>query len=250
MKKMTLNNIYEWPLMTRLLLLGLIFMLAFYVGYRYDVSKQVSTLARVAQQEQDIKQELELVIHKSKMTEQEILRLPTLKAELSKWNKQLISYEELPQLLNQILKIGADNHLFFSLFTPGEMTTVPLAPWLVESPGGEVSLYVPPAPNAAPAPAPADAAAAPADANAAPVEKPITYNKVPIKVVVVGGYHDIAEFISQVANMQWIVAIGGFTISKDTDSALLGDKVAKQAAAQNMLSAEMILDVYTYPESK
>lgn len=244
MKKMTLNNIYEWPLMTRLLLLGLIFLLAFYFGYRYDVSNQIATLSRVAQQELDLKQELELVIHKSKTTEQEILRLPTLKAELAKWNKQLITYDELPQLLNEILKIGADNHLFFSVFTPGEMVTVPLAPWLVEAPGGEVSLYKAPAAPAAP---PTDAAADPA---ATQLEKPITYNKVPIKVVVVGGYHDISQFISQVANMPWIVAIGGFTINKDNDSSLLGDKLAKQAAQQNLLYAEMTLEVYTFPESK
>ncbi len=230
--------------MTRLLLLGLIFLLAFYVGYRYDVSNQIATLARVAQQEQDIKQEFELVIHKSKTTEQEILRLPTLKAELAKWNKQLISYDQLPQLLNEVLKIGAENHLFFSVFTPSEMVTVPLAPWLVEAPGGEVSLYKP---SATTTPTPDTPAA---DPNAPQLEKPITYNKVPIKVVVVGNYHEIAGFISQVANMPWIVAIGGFTITKETDSSLLGDKLAKQAVAQNLLSAEMTLDVYTFPESK
>lgn len=248
MKKMTFNNIYEWPLMTRLLLLGLIFLATFYIGYRYDVSAQMSALASATQLEDDTKKELELVIRKNKMTEQEILRLPALKAELAKWNKQLIQYDELPQLLNQILKIGGENHLFFSSFTPGEKVSVPLSPWLVEAPGGEVSFYKPPQNNAA---HPGATTTPATNANAAPAatstEKKITYDKVPIKIVVIGGYHAIADFISQVTNLPWIVSVGQFVITSNPDESLLGAKVAKQASAQSLLTAEILLDVYTSP---
>jgi Tfp pilus assembly protein PilO len=241
MKKMTLNNIYEWPLMTRLLLLGLVFVTTFYLGYRYDVSWQISALSHAIQQEQDIKQELELVIHKNKMSEQEILRLPTLKKELAKWDKQLINSQDLPELLNQILKIGADNHLFVSSFTPGEAVKIPLFPWLLEAPNGDVSMYNPQA-----------AAPAAPDPNAAtqPAQQPITFTKVPIKVVIVGDYHEISDFISQVANLPWIVSVSNFTITNEDETSLLGDKLAKQAVTQHLLSAEMTLEIYTLPESK
>lgn len=258
MKSMKLNNIYDWPLMTRVLVLGLIFFAAFYLGYRFSLEKQFTKLTNATQQEKDLRQELEFVIHKNKTIEAEISHLPAMRAELSKWNKQLIKYQDLPELLNQILKIGADNHLFFSLFTPSESVNVPV-PSITAPVEGAAA---PDAAAAAPA-APADAAAAsaaaatpapaPADGSAAspaPADKGIFYNKVPIKVVVVGNYHDIADFISQVANLQWIVAVGNFTISTEDQTSLIGEKLAKQAESQHLLTAELMLDIYNLPEGK
>lgn len=232
MKNMTLNNIHEWPLMTRMLLLMLVFLAVLYLGYRFSLSKQIKDLTRAAAQETDLKQQIDLVIRKNKMIESEVSHLPALQTELSKWKKQLVNYNDLPELLNQILKLGGDNHLFFSSFTPGEPVKV------------DVKI----AANAQ------DAAAAPAptDPGAPPPEPPkvISFSKVPIKVVVVGNYHQLADFISQVANLEWIVAVGNFTISNENTTTLLGDAMAKQAAAQNLLSAELLLDVYNTPESK
>lgn len=237
MKKMTLNNVYEWPLMTRLLLLGLIFFISFYLGYRMALSNLFSKLSAAEQKETDIKQEIEFVIHKSKVIQSEISHLPVLRRELDKWNKELVNYQDLPQLLNQILKLGADNHLFFSLFTPGESVNVPLPPRPVEGV----------------APMQADVAAPPPDPNAVPAptdQKMIVYKQVPIKVVVVGNYHEIADFISQLANLPWIVDVGNFTITSEDQSSVLGERLAKQAAAQHLLSAEMVLNIYNLPESK
>ena len=58
------------------------------------------------------------------------------------------------------------------------------------------------------------------------------------------------KFISQVANMPSIIVIGDFTISNESSNALLGEKLAQQAEAQHLLSAEMTLDVYHTLENK
>lgn len=234
MKNMTLQNIHEWPLMTRVLLLLLVFFAVLYLGYRFNLSHQIKDLSRAVAQEADLKQQIELVVRKNKVIQSEVVHLPELQAELSKWKKQLVDYDDLPELLNQILKLGGDNHLFFSSFTPGEPVKVDV----------KVAAKVEDA-AAASAPAPAD----PAAATSEPV-KVISFSKVPIKVVVVGSYHELADFISQVANLPWIVAVGNFTISNENTSTLLGDVMAKQATAQNLLSAELVLDVYNAPESK
>src|SRR3990167_397753 len=105
MKSMTLSNIHEWPLMTRVLMLGLVFAATFYIGYRFDLAAQMLKLTRAQQQEVDLKEQVELTIRKNKMIQADISRLPALQAELETWTKQLIGYKDLPELLNDILKV-------------------------------------------------------------------------------------------------------------------------------------------------
>lgn len=204
MKKMTLNNIYEWPLMTQVLLLGLIFAVVFYLGYRFDISRQMLNLSRAQSAETDLKQQIELVIHKNKSIELEVSHLKTLQTELEKWNKQLVPYSELPQVLNEILKIAGDNHLYISSFSPEQSMAV---------------------------------------------EK-VSYLKVPIKTIVVGTFVQIADFISQIANLNRIVTINDFSISSKNEPMLLGEKLAKQAELQHLLSAEINLAIYHLPEER
>lgn len=238
MKKMTLNNIYEWPLMTRVLLLGLIFSAALYLGYRYDLTAQMKKLSQAEQQEADIKQQIELVFRKNEIIKNEVARLPELRTALLQMRKELVTYNELPSLLNNILKLGGDNNLFFSLFAPGASVKVAMPePVKIASADNPVS-------------AATTAPAASTDPATPEPPKKYLFAKVPIKVVLVGTYHQIADFISQVANMPSIIVIGDFTISKESSNALLGEKLAKQAEAQHLLSAEMTLDVYHTLENK
>lgn len=239
MAKMDLKNIQEWPLMTRLLLFFLAFSASLYLGYRFDLSTQILKLSRAAQQEADLNQQLELVIQKINLLKLDVSHLPEMQSDLIKWKKQLVKYNDLPELLNQILKLGADNHLFFSLFSPGESTKVTLEPKPEEKP--EVT-----ADAAAAPPPPADPSAAPPPENV----RKIQFDKVPIKVVVVGNYHQIADFVSQLANMPWIISIGNFTVSNESQTGLLGEAMAKQAQDQHLLTAELALDVYHTGESK
>lgn len=76
------------------------------------------------------------------------------------------------------------------------------------------------------------------------------YEKLPIKVIVVGSYHQLADFISQLANLPQLVAIGDFIISNENKNDVLGAKLAQQANEQNLLTAEMKLAIYYQPEAE
>lgn len=184
-------------------------------------------MARAKQQEIDLKQQIQIIAMQISSLRNAISKLPSHKTDLTKWKKQLINYNDLPHILNAILKLAADNHLFFSVFTPGESVGVMIKTQTVDNPhAGTIS--------------DTKAGTSPLPEN----NKDLSYQKIPIKIIVVGSYHQIAGFISEIANMSWIVVIGDFTISSEWQNSLLSDKFVKQAAAQNLLTAEMVLDIY------
>jgi type IV pilus assembly protein PilO len=72
------------------------------------------------------------------------------------------------------------------------------------------------------------------------------YIQVPIKVVVKGNYDQIANFISQLANMKWLVGIDSFIIGKPNER-------EKKGANQNptdvgRIASELNLEVYYVPD--
>lgn len=196
MAKYDLNNIYEWPITTRYLIVGLLCVVVFYLGYMWDIADMKARIANNQTKVADLKTQLEFVIDKEAKIEKETAQLPKLEENLIEWQKKLVNYGDLPELLSEILKIGANNQLHFILFNPGDEK--------------KVDLYV----------------------------------KVPIKIIVVGGYHQLATFVSQVANMPLIVAIGNFSISKENKSDTLGAKLANDANDSNLLTAEFEFDIY------
>jgi len=68
------------------------------------------------------------------------------------------------------------------------------------------------------------------------------YLEVPIKVSILGDYHQIANFLSQVANMQWIVLIQQVTIGK-----VITEKTTDKV--ETRLAGELLLEVY-YRDAK
>jgi len=200
MTKYDLKTIYEWPISTRALVAGLICVLVYFFGNRIDISPLKMKLLNSQQQELNLKQQIELMLSQQVAIKNEISKFSQHQKMLIEWQNKLIKYPDLPELLNQILKIGSTNQLHFALFSPGAETKEDL------------------------------------------------YSKVPIKVVVVGGYHQLADFISQVANLPQLVAFGDFTVSKENKSDVLGVKLTEQANAQNQLTAEFILDIYYFAE--
>lgn len=80
------------------------------------------------------------------------------------------------------------------------------------------------------------------------VVKDAEYEKLPIKVMVVGSYHQLADFISQLANLPQLIWVGDMIISTENKNDALGAKLAQQANAQNLLTMEVNLAVYYQPE--
>lgn len=194
------KNIYSGSLMIRGLIIGLVCAIVFYLGYLVDIAGLKKQLVVSQQQEADLKRQLELTILKQAVIRDDLSQFSELQRLLNRWQKEFITYAELPQLIDKILKIGAANHLHFSLFNPG----------------AEV--------------------------------KEGLYYKIPIKVIVAGNYHQLADFVSQVANMPSIVVVGNFIVSNENRNDVLGAKLAAQAAAENLLTATLILEVYRLAE--
>lgn len=228
MKKLTLQNIHEWPKTMKYAVYAIAFVLIVALGYQFIISSKMTDLDKAHKKEDELKTQIEFVIRKVKQLDKQVSALPDLQNTLTTWNKQLVDYNDLPELMNNILKIGGENRLTFSTFSPGE-------PELVQPLKKEEK-------------EPTSKSRSNAKKKEAPKEPEITFSKLPIKAVAAGSYHDIAEFISQVANMKWIVVIENFTILRNADPRLLGDKLAKQAKEQGLLTTEISLDVYYLPE--
>lgn len=62
------------------------------------------------------------------------------------------------------------------------------------------------------------------------------YTKIPIKIIVLGNYHQIANFISAVANMKWVIKIPKIAIAKNP--------VPKETEPTTRLRSEINLELY------
>jgi type IV pilus assembly protein PilO len=70
------------------------------------------------------------------------------------------------------------------------------------------------------------------------------YSNQPIKVVAVGNYHQIANFVSQVANLPTIVVVKNFSVTKGDTTATASTATAVPSAVHDHLTAEFLLEVY------
>lgn len=199
MKSLNFNTMYDWPAGAKAVVLGILFLVVFYFGYRWDITSLKSKYQDLVGQETDLKLQFESIVDKKETLKMELVQFPSLELMLKDWRKQLPTQDNLPELLNEILKMGASRHIFFTLFDPGDDVK----------------------------------------------EKPYWF--VPIKMVMVGDYDQIAIFLSQLANMPWILAISDFVFSDENKNDMLGARLATIANEQNLLTAEVNLRIYFIP---
>lgn len=190
--KYDVRQIYDWPLILRSVVIGVVCLLVFCLGYFVDFSSLFDQLKAAKQQEIELKSQFISLSEKVRQINSDLEKFPALSGALEQSQKKLITSSELSELLSEILKMGAQNELEFNSFSPGTET------------------------------------------------KDGIHFKVPIKVVAVGTYDQIASFISQVANMDRIVSVGSVVLMKKDPNKF----AMEQAAMGNRLTVEMVLDVY------
>jgi type IV pilus assembly protein PilO len=197
-----LRNIYRWPFKKQLGIYLLVFIIVFYFLHRLFLSTITSELEANKKKESELKSQIKSLIIKEQLIKAEVAQSHHLQSLLLQWKDELTTRKNLPELINAILKIGANNNIYFAAFNPD--TEIP--------------------------------------SNA--------YIKVPINVVIVGNYHQIGNFISQVANLPTIVSIGNFTLSTEHKIDVLGKQLFDQAIAHNLLTADFNFEIYFLSEKK
>lgn len=197
--RLDIKNFYAWPLSTRLLMMVIVCAAVFYLMYTWDINDVKTQLQTQETKENTLKQQLEDIVTKEVAVTQALTQYEGLKKLLTEWQQKLITYPDLPELLNTILKIGGSDHIYFTQFTPGQEI--------------EENHYI----------------------------------KVPIRIIAVGSYHQLADFISQIANLPNIVVIGDFSVAREAKNDVIGAKLAEIAVAQNLLTADITFNVYRLP---
>lgn len=201
MVKLDLKTIYEWPFTLQLLVVLPLCALILYLAYFFDFTLLNRALMDGKRQENDLKEQISLIFTQQIKLENDLTKFKVLELMISEWQAKLVPPAKLPNLLNDILKIGTANNLKFDQMQPGV----------------EV--------------------------------KDEIYMKVPIKIKVRGGYHQVANFISQVANLPLLVVVKGIIIEKSNPQNAIGKNLTEQAALKSLLTVELMLEVYSLSET-
>lgn len=193
MNELSLKNIGDWPPALRITLIAVSCIAVFYLFYFFDISALNIQYTAQQQTTQDINAQLTAVMHKQMAIQKETQDFDELQKLFNQWQQQIIQQKRVPDLINNLLKIGADNNLHFNSFTPDTESKVNL------------------------------------------------YTKTSIKIIAVGSYHQLGDFISQVANMPFVVSIDHFSISSENKDSTATDG--------KLLTAEFDMEVYSLAET-
>jgi Tfp pilus assembly protein PilO len=132
--KYDIRQVYDWPLIPRAIVIGVICLIVLYLAYFFDFSNSTQQIKRLNQEEQDLKTQLASLVNKNNDVKNEIEKYSILMEILAGAQKKLTLSKNLPELLNEILKIGAENNLEFINFTPGsEEKTKPYAKVVIKA---------------------------------------------------------------------------------------------------------------------
>lgn len=189
--KYDIKEVYDWPLIPKAILIVLMCVLLLFLAYFFDFSGSLRRLGLAKQQEIDLKTQFVSLSNSEADIKQELKKYPMLEEVLVAFQKKLIAPDDLPEVMNDILKMGEQNGLKFINFTPGKE------------------------------------------------EKLDKYIKITVKAVVTGTYDQIANFMSQVANIDRFVAIGNFTIVKAAQA-----QANAATAESGHLTADLTLEIY------
>lgn len=118
MMNYNLKNYYDWPILPRAAIIGLACVLLFLLAYRLDFSSLQKRFTIVQQQQNDLKNQLQAIFKNQAELYADLAKEAELNKTLSVLQGKLVSKNNIPEALNEILKIGSANGLQFSSFNP------------------------------------------------------------------------------------------------------------------------------------
>lgn len=186
------KRIYEWPTIPKLIVIGLVSLVVFYLGYFFDISGLNTRLAKATDAELALKSQITALADQEAKLNTQLTLFPLLEKTIENQQKQLITVGELSELLNEIIEIGKVNSVDFINLSPGAVDTKSV------------------------------------------------YPKVEIKVSIAGSFEQIADFVSQIANMQKVIEVSDLTITKNVEQ----KKSGVSTIPSGLLTADLTLVVY------
>jgi type IV pilus assembly protein PilO len=118
MQDLDLKSIPQWPVLAQLIIIALIVLLLVIIGYFFDFKPYNQQISTIQQQEEDLKRQFKSLIEKQAHIKAAVDRLPMLKKRLDGWQKNIVSSQYLPNLLDKILNFGKNNNLNIISFKP------------------------------------------------------------------------------------------------------------------------------------
>lgn len=119
MKKLSLKNIYDWPLLLRILVCIILSLVLVYVGYVWHFSSLFTQLGTAQKEEIDLQEQIRNVIVKQIALQKQVAHFSQQESLLNEWLKKFPKSTDLPNVINEIIKIAASNNIHFNLFDPG-----------------------------------------------------------------------------------------------------------------------------------
>lgn len=185
----TIKRIPLQPFKNRMVAIAIACLSLFLLLYFSYLADEISNTKMARTEEADLTQRLKANINKQSALASSLKDFSEIKKQYTTWKSRLVRNDDLLEIINEILKIGAKNRLLFNTFDPGDKIRTG------------------------------------------------NYYKIPIDVTVSGNYHHFALFVSQIANLPWIIEVGDFTINNNAET-----------SNSEMLITELTLDIYEMPE--
>ena len=180
LNELTLDNIGEWPVLIKAIVLLLVFAAIVAGGYYYHLKEMYLDLEQVEQEEQSLRKQFENKQAKAVNLEAYRAQLKEMEESFGAMLRQLPDKTEVEALLVDVSQTGLAAGLEFELFQPR------------------------------------------------PEIKKDFYAELPIKIRVVGGYHEFGEFVSGLAALPRIVTVSDVKISRRDKS----DQLVMEATAK------------------
>lgn len=200
LKELTLDNLAIWPLPIKISVVAICCLLILVLGYWFDISTQFTLLEKAKENEATLRIEFQTKMAEAGNVMLYQKQLQEAQQVLAGMINQLPNSTEIPNLLEEISKLGIANGLQFNLFKP--------------MPEDDLGFFI----------------------------------ELPIQIAVIGSYHQLGSFISQVAGLNRIVTLQDFTIDRYKGKADPNQKEATIEPADDRLIMNITAETYRYSE--
>lgn len=192
------DNIGEWPVAVRWFFVCLTFAVVLFIGYKLDISSQLTTLSTARQQEPSLKSQYQITAGQLTLVKSNDIQLEEMKKRFNDLLDDLPRNFNIPALLDGVSRVGKNNGLRFKLLKPSKE------------------------------------------------QKFEFYAVVPITIIAVGDYHQLAKFVSDVAHLEQPLRFTNLRILPVNADKKHDNKNYIESDKRRALELDLTAEVYRY----